>query len=51
MPAATWLTLLLIVLAAAALTVYAVTSAGLPLGIFGLLALIAAGALHLWRAR
>lgn len=49
MPPRTYAMLLCVVIGAAALTVAAVSAAGLPLAGFGLVALLAAVALRLWR--
>ena len=49
MPPSSFAILLLVVIAAAGLTVWAVASAGAPFGAVGLVALLAATALRLWR--
>lgn len=48
MPARTFATLLLIVIAAAALTVFLLLGTGLPVGGIGLVAAGLAAVLHLW---
>lgn len=49
MPLTTYLSLLLIVITAAGMTILAATQLGLPFALLGVVALLAAAALRLWR--